>query len=62
MGRAALRVLQRVRPRWGGVFQHRKFPGGQGPDRRSACGLDLIRRGLIEIIPRADRALQGFFR
>jgi hypothetical protein len=33
-----------------------------GPNCHSACALDLIRTGLIEIIPRADRALQGFFR
>ena len=45
----------------------RIFPGssssrGVGPNCQSAFALDLLRSGLIETIPRADRALQGFFR
>jgi hypothetical protein len=35
---------------------------GVGPNCHSAFALDLLRTGLIETIPRADRALQGFFR
>jgi hypothetical protein len=32
------------------------------PDCHCACALDLLRTGLNEIIPRADCALQGYFR
>ena len=42
-------------------FRHHQFPAGQNLIT-IACTLDLICTGLIEIIPRADHALQGFFR
>ena len=35
---------------------------GVEPNCHSAFALDLLPTGLIETIPRADRALQGFFR